>query len=354
MYCDIFKQQNLTFGQPRSDTCSRCDAFFMKLSTVSSEEERKKVLTESELHHRKAEKAYTQLQADTEWAKVNSNCHVICIDLQGVIYTPNLTHSNIYYQRQLANCNLCIQELGTEEPATMCVWHEGIAHRGSVEVASCVYKWVQTNFTQLPISKERKLVVYSDRCCGQNNNWRMLNLMSMLISRHYFTQIEQKFMVSGHSFLPCDRAFSVIERRRKVSTIYTPSDVTEIIKQSRPQNPFKVIEMKCDDFRLLPDSVPKRTTGLQITSVMWFKLTADDPWNVHTRQSHSQYEGWKTWAVTKSKRGARPQAPVFSRHYPRAYESSLPIKNEKHQDLMTMLDYLPTSARSFYESLECE
>ncbi|CAB1354284.1 unnamed protein product [Coregonus sp. 'balchen'] len=73
------------------------------------------VLAESELHHRKAEKAYSQLQNDTEWAKANN--------LQGMMYTPNLTHFNINYQRQLSNYNLCVQELGTEEPATMCIWH---------------------------------------------------------------------------------------------------------------------------------------------------------------------------------------------------------------------------------------
>ena len=62
-----------------------------------------------------AEKAYTQLQSDTEWAKANADCHAISVDLQGVMYTPNLTHSNVYYQRQLSNFNFCIQELGKEE-----------------------------------------------------------------------------------------------------------------------------------------------------------------------------------------------------------------------------------------------
>lgn len=61
VYRDIFKQQSLNFGQPRSDTCGKCDAFFTKMSAATSEEEKRKIAVESELHHRKAEKAYTQL-----------------------------------------------------------------------------------------------------------------------------------------------------------------------------------------------------------------------------------------------------------------------------------------------------
>ncbi|RXN09567.1 hypothetical protein ROHU_010985 [Labeo rohita] len=278
LYRDIFKQQNLSFGQPRSDTCAKCGALFSKLTAATTDGERLKIATESELHHRKAEKAYTQLQADTEWAKANKDCHVICIDMQGVVYTPNLTHSNVYYQRQLANYNLCIQEMGTDNPPTMCLWHEGIAHRGSIE----------------------------------NNNWRVLNLMALLVSRRYFSQIEQKFMVSGHSFLPCDRSFATLEKRRKVSTLYTPSNVAEMIRGARQQHPFKVIEMACADFRQFPDSTLKRPPGLLITSMMWLKVTAADPWYIHTKMSHSLYEGWKTWLITKQRKNQPPPAPLFS------------------------------------------
>nr|XP_014030419.1 unnamed protein product [Salmo salar]XP_014030420.1 unnamed protein product [Salmo salar] len=354
VYRDIFKQQSLNFGQPRSDTCGKCDAFFTKMSAATSEEEKRKIAVESELHHRKAEKAYTQLQSDTEWAKANADCHVISVDLQGVMYTPNLTHSNVYYQRQLSNFNLCIQELGKEDPAYMCVWHEGIAHRGSIEVASCILKWVKTKFTPLTKPEVRKLIIFSDRCCGQNNNWRMLNLMSMLISMGYFTQVEQKFMVSGHSFLPCDRSFATIEKRRKVSVLHTPDDVSKMMLEAQPAKPFKVMRMQCEDFRHLPDSVLKRPAGLQITSVRWLKVTVEDPWNLYARQSHSLFEGWKSWLISKPKQGATPQPPYFASHYPRAYESTLPIKKNKYQDLMTMLNYLPAAARSFYKSLQSE
>ncbi|XP_055765634.1 uncharacterized protein LOC129841399 [Salvelinus fontinalis] len=232
------------------------------------------------------------------------------------MYTPNLTHSNVYYQRHLSNLSLCIQELGKEDPAYMCVWHEGIAHRGSIEVASCILKWVKTKFTPLTKPEVRKLIIFSDRCCGQNNNWRMLNLMSMLVSMGYFTQVEQEFMVSGHSFLPRDRSFATIEKRRKVSVLHTPDDVSKMIPEAQPAKPFKVMRMQYEDFRHLPDSVLKRPAGLQITSVRWLKVTVEDPWNLYARQSHSLFEGWKSWLISKPKLGATPQPPYFCKPLP--------------------------------------
>ena len=40
LYRDIFKQQNLCFGQPRSDTCGKCDALFSKLTAATTDGER--------------------------------------------------------------------------------------------------------------------------------------------------------------------------------------------------------------------------------------------------------------------------------------------------------------------------
>ncbi|KAL1266717.1 hypothetical protein QQF64_002392 [Cirrhinus molitorella] len=52
LYRDIFKQQNLSFGQPRSNTCAKCDALFSELTAATTDGEWLKIATESELHHR--------------------------------------------------------------------------------------------------------------------------------------------------------------------------------------------------------------------------------------------------------------------------------------------------------------
>ncbi|KAJ8889129.1 hypothetical protein PR048_008623 [Dryococelus australis] len=47
--------------------------------------------------------------------------------------------------------------------------------------------------------------------------------------KKYFTAIDQKFLVSGHSFLPCDKDFVLIERRKKKSTVYHSKQWLEVV-----------------------------------------------------------------------------------------------------------------------------
>lgn len=62
LYREIFHSEfKLRFGAPRSDTCAKCDAFYVQLVNANNEEESRRIQTESELHHRKAETAYKSL-----------------------------------------------------------------------------------------------------------------------------------------------------------------------------------------------------------------------------------------------------------------------------------------------------
>lgn len=80
------------------------------------------------------------------------------------------------------------------------------------------------------------------------------------------------------------------------------------------------------------------------TFLLCFVISAAEQWNLYTRQSHSQYDWWRSWLVTKPKNGARPPAPLFSKAYPRDNENPSPTKKEKYQDLMGMRSNLPTAA----------
>lgn len=87
---------------------------------------------------------------------------------------------------------------------TTCLWQEHQTKRGSTEIASCILKYVVDRFSVLQPGQERKLTVWSDRCVGQNNNWRVVNLYAYLVHTRFFTEINQKFLCSANSFLPCD------------------------------------------------------------------------------------------------------------------------------------------------------
>ncbi|KAJ8892874.1 hypothetical protein PR048_005455 [Dryococelus australis] len=63
----------------------------------------------------------------------------------------------------------------------MMFWHKAIGDRGSTEIASCLLRYVEEDYTPLREGEERKLVVWSDRCAGQNNNWTMdVNTVSLI------------------------------------------------------------------------------------------------------------------------------------------------------------------------------
>jgi hypothetical protein len=97
-----FRDFNLGFGVPHSDTCKYCDKLYMQLISADTEAERAAISLWSELHHRKAESAYNSLKTDPDAAQINLNLVVLCTDLEQVLFCPTLSHSNVFYQRQYA------------------------------------------------------------------------------------------------------------------------------------------------------------------------------------------------------------------------------------------------------------
>lgn len=70
----------------------------------------------------------------------------------------------------------------------------------------------------------------------------------MLITVGYFTSIEQKFLITGHGFLPCDRDFALIEKNKKKYTMYEPFQWVEVIATSKITNHFQVLYTSQDNF----------------------------------------------------------------------------------------------------------
>lgn len=356
-YQSVFNTDfNLRFGAPRSDTCRQCDLFFIQMTAASDETELHKIELESQLHHAKADQAYKALKHDTEMAKVNNNVHVICVDLQQVLVCPTLTHSTVFYQRQLSSYNFTIHDVGTGH-ITVNLWNESIARRGSAEIASCLLKFVTSNYNVLEEGEERKLIVWSDRCVGQNNNWRVLALYFYLINCKYFTEIHQKFLCSGHSFLPCDRDFAMIEKRKKVSKVMVPSEWKYVIVEAFVDpSKLTIHEMMMEDFKDISciELVLKKPPALKITDVLWLRLCSDDPRGVSVRRSHNVLRQWEQHCIVK--RGGEREAHILPlpSDFQLLYNEQLKITKEKKRDLLDMIQYMEPKYRSFYENLQCD
>ena len=142
-----------------------------------------------------------------------SDTCTLSVDLQKVFQIPKLTHSNMYYYWQLSVYNFGIHIQDTSD-AVMCLWHEGESSRGRNQMASCLLRAINEDL----ITSKKKLVLWSDNCCGQLKNRMMLFLYLYLIAIGMFDKIEHKFLMVGHSFGSADRDFALIEQRWKVAS----------------------------------------------------------------------------------------------------------------------------------------
>ncbi|KAJ8883127.1 hypothetical protein PR048_014967 [Dryococelus australis] len=95
--------------------------------------------------------------------------------------------------------------------------------------------------------------------------------------------LQQKFLVSGHRFLPCDRDFALIERRKKKSTVYHPKQWLEVIVNANLA--FSGYYMDKEDFIDLSaiEGMFKKQSDFKIKSFLWIQFSSEEPNTVRTR-----------------------------------------------------------------------
>jgi len=128
-FFETFKQKcpNISFHKPRTDTCSKCDLLSAEVATKSRDKHTKNML---ELHHKKAEKVRQQMKQDTALSQLpTSDICMFSMDLEQVLSLPSLTHSQMFYLRQLSCYNLGVH-FGDSNRGHMFLWHEGMSGRG--------------------------------------------------------------------------------------------------------------------------------------------------------------------------------------------------------------------------------
>ena len=197
-YSRVFDKDfpKLKFQRPTVDSCKKCDLFKAKISSATTEQEKSIATRDMEHHHRKSEKAQKCMTEDLKSSQLpTSSFTSFCMDLQQVMFVPMLTHSTMFYSRQLSTYNLGVH-IGDTGSSFMCMWHEGIGGRGGNEIASCFFRVV----TSGRITKDR-LVIWCDNCASQNKNKILLMAIIYLVYKGYFKSIDIKFLVSGHSFM---------------------------------------------------------------------------------------------------------------------------------------------------------
>lgn len=91
-----------------------------------------------------------------------------------------------------------------------------------------------------------------------NRNIKMAALANSIVKTKNVEQLNDMFMVSGHSFQPNDADFGVIERAMpRFNSVYVPNDWMTVGKEAKKKNPFKVVHMDIKKFVCL-DLVKRR------------------------------------------------------------------------------------------------
>ncbi|KAF6209332.1 hypothetical protein GE061_015079 [Apolygus lucorum] len=198
--------------------------------------------------------------------------------------------------------------------------------------------------------KKKKVVVWSDNCGGQMKNRMILALYCLLIAHGHYTVIDHKFLVSGHSFLPCDRDFGIIEKRKMKS--FVPEDLHEVIRSANTVNPFKVIDMDGGpffDFGKLASNC-LNTTKLKISTSAWLRITEESlkDGSVLMKTNFASSLNWTTVKVFKSS--------VTIEHFKDQTLTALGRVNhvtaEKKKDLLSMVPYLKEEKhKEFHQKL---
>lgn len=107
----------------------------------------------------------------------------------------------------------------------------------------------------------------------------MINLLQYLLGQRYFSEVYQKFLCSGHSFLPCDRNFALIEKKKAAAIVNVPDDWLRIIAGASPEKPFRVHKMgqnEIKDIKQLENFFTPaehvKSNGSGIDSCEWTRL----------------------------------------------------------------------------------
>lgn len=137
---------NINFGKPRSDTCSKCDKLINKINSSDSNEIKKSLQLEKEVHLKKSEWFYTHLKEKTNLAKTRPEVEVITFDFQQNLPLPVSTSGEVFFKIQLWMYNFCIH-VGSSGKSYCYVYDETVGGKGQNEVSSMILDFLKNHIS---------------------------------------------------------------------------------------------------------------------------------------------------------------------------------------------------------------
>lgn len=232
------------FGSPRTDTCRTCDTLVNRMNTSTSDEEKQTIATEKELHLRKSEVFYNDMKEKSAEARENASVETLCIDYQQNMPLPKVPSTDAFYSRQVWVYNFCVYG-AKKKTAHFYMYDESTGKKGANEVISFLNHY----FENILSGNIKHLYLFSDNCCAQNKNTALVQFLFTCANIGRFETITHRFPEPGHSFMPCDRCFGLIEKNtRRTERIFLPQEYEKLVKKTSPLK-FNVISVKTSMIR---------------------------------------------------------------------------------------------------------
>lgn len=233
------------------------------------------------------------------------------------------------------------------------MWHEAIANRGGNEIASCLYEHLKA----LPATV-RNLTFYSDSCTGQNKNSYVALMFAIFCASvtNEINTIDHKFLEPGHTHMECDSDHSLIERKKKRTSvpIHHPRDWYQFVRSAGERKTFQVHEMQQSSFKNYGLTSKTKCTFRKVNEdgerviwqdIKWLRYTKTFG-KIYYKNCHEVDEPFKVMNIRK-----RGFNQLTYTDIPHCYEGPIKINEAKKKDLLSMLHLIDTNFHAFYMEL---
>ncbi|CAG9797918.1 unnamed protein product [Chironomus riparius] len=350
-FYDIIQYETeISIHVPLQDTCASCDKLKVQIQHAKDAGKRNKLNAQKKEHLTDVDIVKHQFDLDKE--KADDEYFVYTFDLQKMLVLPILSTSVAYYKRNFNLYNLGVHPFPKNEDTSMFVWSEVEGSKGAEEIPSCLIKFLKEH-----AASASHIVSYSDRAGGQNRNIKIVLAFLRLLADPTMKveTIDLKYLISGHSRLPNDRDFALIERKIKQhSAIFLPSHYIDIIKSARNES-FKVYSMTREDFRTTKElegsitnrRISKSKTVVNWMNFAWIRLEKDHPFQIKFKKNFMD-EDFSIIDITKRGNNLKNLFEVIPSLL---YPNERRITAAKKKDLLDLLPYIPVEYHNFYENL---
>jgi hypothetical protein len=265
---------------------------------------------------------------------------------------------DLFYKRCLSTYNLSFYSLG-DGKGTCYLWDETNGGRGSSDIGSCILMHI--NSIAEKNSTIREITYYSDTCGGQNRNQFVASAMLYALHSHeHLETINHKFFERGHSEMEADSIHSSIERAKRSTKVYHPSQWDTVVSMARKRNPYIVIPLNYRDFQDLKAlktdlnmNLKKAVTGETINwfKVKWIQVAKDCPASIFFNYNFDQENVMEAKFRSCSLRGRKKI--IENIKLASLYKTKLQISMAKKADLLSLCKsgIIPPMYHAYYENL---